>query len=208
MNVKPSFARRGLQAAVILFAISMAGAFVVYSQRKADRALIRGTKSTQVLEELSAKDSARDVWPQTWNRDRERQISPVGEEHLPISGTRSFGIFKTEPQPRVPDLWDFTPLPELPIKSERGRDSFIPGTKSFLFEPQFGLSLVEFGLSLGKPRAVPTLTADDQERDWSGFLIPSSKSKATGSSTIFGEVISRGVPSPGKSDAINPYTSP
>ena len=165
MNVKPSFARRGLQAAVILFAIGMAGAFVVYSQRKADRAMIRGTKSTQVLEDLRVEDSAQDVWPQTWTRDRERQISPADEERLLISGSKSSVVFKVDTPPHVSDLWDFTPLPELPIKSERGRDSFIPSTKSFLFDVESGLSL-----SLEKPRATPTLAADDQVKPETSLL--------------------------------------
>lgn len=99
MNVKPSLARRGLQAAVILFAIGMAGAFVVYSQRKADRAMIRGTKSTQVLEDLRMQDAAQRDPSQASSPGRNTmELSPEKQHSLVISGTKS-GSLALSPSP-------------------------------------------------------------------------------------------------------------
>jgi hypothetical protein len=91
MNVKPSFARRGLQAGVILFAIGMASAHVIYWQRKANPAVIRSTKSAQVLEDLRIIDDSQ-TETQRASDDSSAANDPSISKRglLVLSGTKSY----------------------------------------------------------------------------------------------------------------------
>ena len=292
MNLKPSFAWRGLRVGVILFAIGMACAHVIYWQRKANPTVVPSTKSTQVLEDLRLAEASERESPRNSDAAMAEDKASLSKHTYPgILGVKS-GIFMPNPSSQELKFNSETPLASTPsptatpLVKTGGGLVLISGSKSYtgsshiygealskkfsssesesqdqklnshvlpqrlkilpsnsqeanreIDVPPLSLALrhpsspfptehisTADGLLLKSPSQTNNEThparkpqpdpSSQNDVTLSGstavngiILIPSSKAKLTGSSTIFGEVIAKGVSLSGKSKVLVPSQS-